>query len=87
VPNPSNAGRSGRYLVMKTQNTAAGTRRLLLKTKEVCTLLGGIHPRTLSRLERRGQIRSVKLLRHKLYATEDVEELVERIRNWNARRT
>jgi hypothetical protein len=69
---------------MKTQNTRAGTKRLLLKTKDVRGLLGGIHPRTLRRPELRGQIRSVHLLRHKLYAAEEVEELVNRLQKWNA---
>jgi hypothetical protein len=56
--------------------------RLLLKTHEACEILGGIHARTLARLEQRGLIRGVKLLRHKLYARQDVEALVENLRNW-----
>ena len=37
---------------------------------------------SLARLERRGLIRSVKLLRHKLYATDDLQALVNNLRNW-----
>jgi len=55
---------------------------MLLKTREVCQMLGGIHPRTLARLEARGEIKSVHLLRHKLYAVQDVVALVENLRNW-----
>lgn len=59
------------------------TAPLLLKTAEVCRLLGEIHPRTLSRLEARGLIAPVSgLLRHKLYARRDVEALVENLRSW-----
>ena len=56
--------------------------RLLLKTQEACEILGGIHARTLARLEQRGLIRGVKLLRHKLYARADIEALVEEVRKW-----
>ena len=57
---------------------------LLLKRKEACRVLGGIHPRTLARLESRGLIRAVSgLLRHKLYARRDVEALVENMSSWN----
>jgi DNA-binding transcriptional MerR regulator len=56
---------------------------LLLKTHEACEILGGIHARTLARLEQRGLIRGVKLLRHKLYARADIEALVEEVRKWN----
>ena len=53
---------------------------LLLKTAEVCRMLGGIHPRTLARLESRGLIGPVSgLLRHKLYTRRDVEALVENL--------
>jgi hypothetical protein len=59
------------------------TAPLLLKTAEVCRLLGDIHPRTLSRLEARGLIVPVSgLLRHKLYARRDVEALVENLSRW-----
>ena len=59
------------------------TAPLLLKTAEVCRLLGEIHPRTLSRLEARGLIAPVSgLLRHKLYARRDVESLVENLSTW-----
>lgn len=57
--------------------------RLLLKTSDACEVLGGIHARTLARLEQRGLIRGVKLLRHKLYARADIEALVEEVRKWN----
>jgi hypothetical protein len=70
----------------KNETRATGHRddgkRLLLKTREVCDLLGNLNPRTLARLEARGIIRSVKLLRHKLYAREDVETLVQSLRDW-----
>ncbi len=56
---------------------------LLLKTREACKKLGGIHPRSLSRMEKAGLLRSVKLLRHKLYAIQDLEALVESLRDWN----
>ena len=57
--------------------------RLLLKAKDACEMLGGIHPRTLSRMEKAGVLRGVKLLRHKLYAAEDLKALVENLRKWN----
>ena len=56
---------------------------LLLKVKEVTRLLGGVHPRTLARLEKRGLIRPVTgLLRHKLYFHRDVVALVENLSSW-----
>jgi DNA-binding transcriptional MerR regulator len=56
---------------------------MLLKTAEVCRILGGIHPRTLARLESRGLIGRVSgLLRHKLYARHDVEALVANLSSW-----
>lgn len=58
---------------------------LLMKCKEVCRILGDIHPRTLKRLEERGLIHPASgLLRHKLYARRDVEALVENQIKWNA---
>lgn len=57
---------------------------MLLKVADVCHLLGGIHPRTLSRMEKAGIIRSVHLLRHKMYATADITNLVEDLRKWKA---
>lgn len=57
---------------------------LLVNALEACNLLGGIHRRSLARLEERGLIRSVKLLRHKLYAMDDLKALVDRDRAWNA---
>ena len=57
---------------------------LLVKTQDACKELGGIHPRSLARLEKRGLIRSVKLLRHKLYAMDDLKALVEDLRGWTA---
>lgn len=59
--------------------------RMLIKAREVCELLGGIHPRTLSRMEKSGLIRSVKLLRHRMYLPEDVTRLVDNLRNWERR--
>ena len=56
--------------------------QLLIKAGTVCRVLGGIHRRTLARMEKAGIIRSVSLLRHKLYAVEDVEALVEKARQW-----
>lgn len=56
---------------------------LLLKTAEVCRILGNVHPRTLKRLEERGLIRPVSgLIRHKLYARRDVEALVAGLSDW-----
>lgn len=56
---------------------------LLVKSKEVCRLLGSISPRTLIRLEQRGLIRPVVgLLRHKLYARCEVEALVQSLSEW-----
>lgn len=60
-----------------------GLEPLLLNTKAVCCQLGGIHPRTLARLEFRGLLRPVSgLLRHKLYARKDIEALVENLSSW-----
>lgn len=56
---------------------------LLVKAREACRLLGGVHPRTLARLEERGLIRSVPgLIRHRLYVRRDVEALVENLNSW-----
>lgn len=55
---------------------------LLVKGKVVCDMLGGIHPRSLARLEQRGLIKAVPLLRHKLYAVSDVNKLVADLREW-----
>jgi DNA-binding transcriptional MerR regulator len=61
-------------------------RPLLLKVQDVCRLLGGIHPRSLARLEKRGLIQPIAgLLRHKLYAAKDVHDLVENLKNWEAK--
>lgn len=57
---------------------------LLINTSEACRILGGIHPRSLSRMEARGLIRPVPLLRHKLYAMADINNLVEGLRTWKA---
>ena len=57
---------------------------LLLKREEVCRLLGNVSPRTVARLEQRGLIRPVSLLRHKLYSREDVLALIENLKNWEA---
>jgi DNA-binding transcriptional MerR regulator len=54
---------------------------LLIKAEEVCRLLG-ISDRTLARLEQRGLIKSIRIIRHKLYAMADVESLVEQMRSW-----
>jgi hypothetical protein len=58
--------------------------QLLLKTADACKTLGGIHPRTLSRLEQRGLISSVKLVRHKLWAAEDLRGLVAKHQVWES---
>lgn len=63
---------------------AADVQPLLLKVPEVCRLLGGIHPRTLLRMEQAGTVRSVRLLRHKMYAVTDIINLVEDLRKWKA---
>ena len=57
---------------------------LLVNVLEACNLLGGIHPRTLARLEKRGLIRSIGgLVDRKLYATADLKSLVEDLRSWS----
>lgn len=58
----------------------------LLKVGDVCKLLGGIHPRTLSRMTKRGLIQPVSIIRHKLYSREAVEALVKNNENWSAQR-
>lgn len=58
---------------------------LLLKAGDVCRLLGGIHPRSLTRMEARGLLRPVPLLRHKLYSREDVLTLIHNLKNWEAK--
>jgi hypothetical protein len=56
---------------------------LLLKTKDVCRMLGGLHPRTVARLSARGLLRPISgLLRCKLYARADVENLVKGLTTW-----
>ncbi|MBB5036157.1 hypothetical protein HNQ64_000391 [Prosthecobacter dejongeii] len=55
---------------------------LLIKADEVCRRLGGISSRTLRRLEDRGLIRSLPLLRHRLFAVSDVNKLVEGLIKW-----
>ena len=55
---------------------------LLLKTQAACRELGGIHPRSLARLERRGLIRSVKILRHKLYSMDELKAFVAKLSHW-----
>jgi len=57
---------------------------LLLNSSEVCRLLGSISKRTLARMEKAGTIRSICLLRHKLYARKDIEILVENLCKWEA---
>ena len=58
---------------------------LLVKADTVCKLLGGIHPRTLARLEKRRLIRPLPgLLRHKLYSLSDVHGLIENLKTWEA---
>lgn len=60
-----------------------GVPRLLLKTQDACKVLGGIHPRTLSRMEERGLIKPLPLLRHKMYLYSDLEALVAQLSEWN----
>ena len=55
--------------------------RLLLDTKETCRLLS-FCPRTLARLEQRGLIRSIPILRHKRFAMDDIKAFVEEQRKW-----
>lgn len=64
------------------ESTTTDPQALLLKAPEVCRLLGGVSLRTLRRMENQGLLRSVHLLRHKLYARQDVEALVENLRKW-----
>jgi hypothetical protein len=73
---------SGGFPIKGVIPTADRKPRLLLKAREVCELLGGIHIRTLSRMEKAGHIRSVKLLRHRMFLNEDVEALVHDLREW-----
>jgi hypothetical protein len=55
---------------------------LLLKTSEVCRLLGNVNARTVARLEERGLIRSVKMIRHKMYPYEEVVKLVSNLNSY-----
>ncbi|RYD74949.1 MAG: hypothetical protein EOP84_19070 [Verrucomicrobiaceae bacterium] len=64
---------------------SGGIPRLLLKTQDACVVLGGIHPRTLARMEERGLIKSLPLLRHKMYLYSDLEALVDQLREWNSK--
>jgi hypothetical protein len=57
---------------------------ILLKRDEVCRLLGNISPRTVARMEERGLIRPVRILRHKLYSRAALEALVNNETNWAA---
>ncbi len=57
---------------------------LLINAKETCRLLGGICKRSLARMEKAGLIRSLHLLRHKLYVRQEIESFVEGLRNWRA---
>lgn len=59
-------------------------RPILLKRDEVCRLLGNISPRTVARMEQRGLIRPVRILRHKLYSRAALEALVNNDLNWEA---
>lgn len=54
---------------------------LLLKTKDVCRLLG-VCARTLKRMEERNLIRNVGFLRHKQFDPEEIRRLVEQHRAW-----
>lgn len=63
--------------------TALNDAPLLVKTHDACKELGGIHPRSLARLEKRGLIHSVRLFRHKLYAMADLKALVAELRDWS----
>lgn len=77
------SGRKGKQ--RKGQDVTAGdasVKPLLLKAKQVCHILGDVNERTLARLEERGLIRRVPLLRHKLYAYEDVVKMVEDLQSW-----
>lgn len=69
-------------MINSVLTTGKGEPPLLLKTAAACVKLGGIHPRTLARLEARGLIRSIKLLRHRLYAVKDLEAMVENLGKW-----
>lgn len=84
------AGRSRRPTGNKAKEANSGDSAscnlpppLLLKTSEVCRMLGNINSRTLSRLESRDLIFPVQgLLRHKLYRYSDVVALVENLSPW-----
>jgi len=56
---------------------------LLYDTKETCRMLK-VCPRTLARLEQRGLIRSIRVLRHKRFALDDIKAFVEEQRKWRA---
>jgi len=56
---------------------------LLLNTKDVCRLLG-MCPRSLARLEQRGLVHSVNLLRTKLYSHREIESFAESLCKWKA---
>jgi hypothetical protein len=60
------------------------SKRLLLPAAEVRFLLGGISSRTLLRWEKDGKLKPLRLLRHKLYVTEDVQQFVAEVRSWKA---
>lgn len=64
--------------------THTSTDALLVKVNEACRLLGNISPRTVARLERRGLIRPVRLLRHKLYSRAALEAMVNKETKWTA---
>jgi hypothetical protein len=57
---------------------------LLLKTAEARKYLGNVSARTLARLEQRGLIKSLPILRHKMYASEELRRFVANAQNWNA---
>jgi hypothetical protein len=61
------------------------TAPLLVKADTACKMLGGIHSRTLARLEKRRLIRPLPgLLRHKLYSIADIKSLIENLKTWEA---
>ena len=57
-------------------SSAVRNRRLAFTIEETCDLLGGISPRSLSRLEERGFLRSSKALRRKLYPLSELERFL-----------
>lgn len=55
---------------------------MLVNAAEACRLLGGISKKTLRRLEERGLVRSVKLIRHRLFPRDQITSLVANLQTF-----